>query len=126
MDRREFIRGTSAAGAVLTAGCTGALNQMGAAEMEWEYEWEGFVGAGFQPALIVTGEIEDVGSGYADEFDLDWQVLAEDGSIIQSRERRLRSIEENEEQLFYWMFRLDEEETEQVEEVEVEGTFPEQ
>ena len=94
--------------------------------MEWEYEWEGFVGTGYQPATIVTGEIENVGTGYAEEFELDCQLLAEDQSIIDSRFRTLRYFETNEEQLFYYKFRPSEEEIEDLEEVEIEGSYPTQ
>jgi hypothetical protein len=94
--------------------------------MEWEYEWEGFIGIGIQPAIIVTGEIENIGDAYAEEFSIDCQLLADDGSIINSRKRNLRYFEENEEQLFYYKFRLDEDEAEQVEEVNIEGSFPDQ
>lgn len=126
MNRRQFICGTGAASLSLTAGCldSNSVAQTGTPEMEWEYEWEGFVGTGFQPATIVTGEIENVGTGYAEEFELECQLLAEDQSIIESRTRRLRYFETNEEQLFYYRFRPSEEETEDLEEVEVKGSFP--
>lgn len=126
MERRRFLQGTASGSLAFIAGCGSNVNQTGSAELEWEYEWEGFIGTGYQPAIIVTGEAENVGSAYADEFDLDCQLLAKDGSVIDSREQTLRHIEQTEEQLFYWKFRPDEEEAKQVESVEIEGNFPDQ
>lgn len=91
--------------------------------MEWEYEWEAFWG-NFQPMVIVTGGMENIGSAYAEEFELECRLLADDKSIIDSRKRVLRQIEEHEEKLFYYKFRTNEEETKSVNEVEFEGSFP--
>lgn len=126
MNRRQFLKGTAVAGATSLAGCTNALGSAGKAEMEWEYEWEGFVGVGFQPTIIVTGEIENVGEGYAELFELECQILADDGSMLNSRKRRLRHIEISEEQLFHWIFSLSEDEANQFDTVEVKGSFPDQ
>lgn len=125
MNRRRYLQGVGSASLAAVSGCLNSLNQTGEAEVEWEFTWEGFVGAGFQPAIIVTGEIENIGSAYVEEVDLECQLLAEDGSVINSRSRPLRHIEENEEQLFYWKFRPSEEEADQISEVEIEASFPE-
>lgn len=125
MNRRKYLEGVGSASLAALAGCTNSMNQTGTREVEWEYTWEGFVGSGYQPAVIVTGEVENIGDVYVEEIDLDCQILAEDGSMIDSRNRTLRYIETNEEQLFYWKFRPDESEAEQVDEVEIEGTYPE-
>lgn len=125
MKRRSFLKGTGTAALGVTAGCSSVRNQVGAPEMEWEYEWEGFIGSGFNPAIIITGEIENVGDGYAEEFDIECQLLADDGSIIDSRRRTLRAIEPNEEQLFYYKFRPSRGDAEAFEEAEIIGEFPE-
>jgi hypothetical protein len=94
--------------------------------MEWEYGWEGFLDASSRTIIFVTGEIENVGSAYAEEFDMECQLLAEDSSVIASSRRRLRSFDENEEQLFYYKFVPDESEADRIDDVAVEGTFPDE
>lgn len=126
MERRQFLQGVAAAAAVGTAGCLNVTGSSGPSEVEWEYEWEPYVGSGLQAAVIVTGEIENVGDGYVDKVTLECQLLAGDGSVFKSRKRILRNIEAGEEQHFYWTFRLSDSEMKEFDSANIEGSLPDQ
>ena len=103
-----------------------ALRQSGEVEVEWEYEWEGFGGVEKEAMVIVTGELENVGEEYVEELELDCQLLATDGSVLEDRQKSFEYIEKGEEQLLYWKFRPSDEEIEQVDTVEVDGEPPDE
>lgn len=125
MDRRQYLGALGVAGTAVLAGCGAVSNLTGSPEMEWEYQYESFVGGGFQPVIFVTGEIENVGDAPAEEFELTAELLNATGNALDSRRKMIRSVDPNEEQMFHYRFNVSGADVDRVEEVEVTGEFPE-
>lgn len=123
MDRRTFIASTvtATAGSVALAGC---LSSGGRPEVEWEWNSRGFVGQGFQPTLLVTGDIRNVGDADADTVALTCTLKDSTGATIDDKTRRLHSIEPGEQQYFHFLFTIDEGETDAVDDITIGAEFP--
>lgn len=125
MNRRKFISAGGAGVTTLLAGCvSGVLESSSPPEMEWQTSWKGYLDGSGNVVLVVTGEAENVGGQKAEEIKLTCQVQGTDGSTIAEKWRKLRDIEPAEEQLFYFTFQLTTAEARRVDDVQVDGEFP--
>jgi spermidine/putrescine-binding protein len=107
MDRRRFLTGGAAGLAGALAGCMGGrLNFSAKPKVRWDYNWEGFVGQGFQPAIIVTGSVENYSDAFAQEVRIICELTSGDGRTIANGERTLEQLAAGETQHFYFKFNV--------------------
>jgi hypothetical protein len=116
MDRRTFVTGTGLATLVGLAGCIG-----GEPEVTFESEMRKFVGTGFQPTVVVTGEATNEGNGGANELELECFLQDADDETLASRRKTLEKLAAGERQQFYYVFNVPATEIGRIEKTELVG-----
>lgn len=124
MNRRNFLRTAVFGGVVALSGCTSSssVTSQCTGTPEYDYEWqaEGFVGRGFQPTIILEGEV----TNRSDDCGLDaleFTVDAVDGSgaVVLSKSEIVRDIGPNDTEVFVIWFYPNKDEAEQVDDYSV-------
>lgn len=125
MHRRQWLVGLGAlAGATGFAGCTVHLPKPGEPELAHEVASESFVGEGFQPTVLVTGQVTNVGEVYVDWARLTARLVDGDGEPIDQRSTTLERIEREETQPFHFVFPVSAADVTAFEAVEIDVSYP--
>lgn len=126
MRRRRLLAGLGAlVGAVGLSGCTVTLPKPGEPELDHRTSTEQFVGDGFQPTVLVTGETTNVGAVYVDRARLTATLLDGSGEAIDERSTVLQRLEREETQAFHFVFPVSATGVTAFESVEVGVEYPE-
>lgn len=126
MHRRRFLAGLGAVSAATAlAGCTVHLPKPGEPELETTAESSGFVGDGFQPTIVVTGEVSNVGPVYVKRARLTARLVDGNGEDIDSRSTVIEKLEREETQQFSFTFPVSATDVSSFDHVEIDVTFPE-
>lgn len=125
MERRSLLAGLGAvAGAAGLAGCTVRLPKPGSPELDHQVDHEAFVGDGFQPTVVVTGQASNVGSVYVKRARLTAVLVDADGEAIDERSTDLERLERGESQSFHFVFPVSATDVGTLDRVDVEVAYP--
>lgn len=101
MDRRRLLASLGAVGASLgLAGCTTHLPKPGKPKLETTFESSVFVGDGFQPTVLVTGSVTNVGPVFVPEAELTCELVDGNGNVIEDGTTTVEKLEREESQQF--------------------------
>lgn len=125
MDRRRVLQGLAAtAGAVGLAGCTVRLPKTGEPSLDHSVRHESFVGEGFQPTVVVTGEVTNDGEVYIKRARVTARLADADGQTIDERSVTLERLEQEESQPFHFVFPVSAPDVSALERVDIDVSFP--
>lgn len=126
MRRRRMLAGLGAlAGAAGLAGCTVRLPKPGEPEIDHEVTTERFVGDGFQPTVLVTGQVTNVGEVYVERARVTARLEDADGERIDQRSTTLERLEREETQAIHFVFPVSATDAAAFETVVVDVAYPE-
>lgn len=125
MERRSFL---AALGAVSTttalAGCTVHIPKPGDPNLETTAESSAFVGSGFQPTIVVTGEVTNTGPVFVKRARLTARLVTGNGDEIDSRSVVVEHLERQETQSFSFTFPVSATDVASFDHVEIDVTYP--
>lgn len=125
MRRRRLLAGLGAlAGTAGLAGCTVHLPKPGEPTVSSEVAHDSFVGAGFQPTVVVTGQVTNDGPVYIERIRLTARLVDGSGESIDSRSTVIERLEREETQSFHFVFPLSATDVATIDRVDVDTAFP--
>lgn len=113
------------AGAAGLAGCTVHLPKPGDPELAHEVATERFVGDGFQPTVLVTGRVTNVGGVYVERARATARLEDANGERIDRRSTILERLEREETQPIHFVFPVSATDAAAFETVVVDIAYPE-
>lgn len=126
MRRRRLLAGLGGlVGAAGLAGCTVHLPRPGEPRLAHEVSSERFVGDGFQPTVLVTGQVTNVGDVYVERARATARLADADGEPIDERSTTLERIERGETQPIHFVFPVSAPDVAAFETVVVDVEYPE-
>lgn len=121
MNRRTFLSTAGSGVAGATAGC--AQLASGEPDVSWRYESYGYVGQGFQAAVIILGSLENSGDGAAEEVMLRALVTDANGETLLENRKTYEQLAPDEEQEFWFQFEPSSDQIDAIDDVEVQMRY---